>query len=279
MSYLTVAEGKQIYFEHYPGSGPTVVLSHGYGMSGQAWANTVARLMDAGKGVVSYDHRCCGRSEQDFADASIEALGDDLVALVDHLELNRVILNGWSLGGAVVMDAAGKLGDQPGDRLGGVVLTGGATPRYTQTKDFPYGGQPADVEATIVALRADRVNFLKALYFDGVFATSVTGAVTEDVKRWCWQISLGASPGADASMLALANLDQRETLKKLTAPVLVCIGGKDAVLDPDIARAAAEMARDGRLLEMPECGHAPFLEDPETYHNALLSFVDEVSHA
>ena len=37
MSYLTVAEGKQIYFEHYPGSGPTVVLSHGYGMSGQAY--------------------------------------------------------------------------------------------------------------------------------------------------------------------------------------------------------------------------------------------------
>jgi len=30
---------------------------------------------------------------------------------------------------------------------------------------------------------------------------------------------------------------------------------------------------------MPECGHAPFLEDPETYHNALLAFIDEVSHA
>mgnify|MGYP001814826228 FL=1 len=275
MSYLTVAEGKQIYFEHYPGSGPTVVLSHGYGMSGQAWANTVARLMDAGRGVVVYDHRCCGRSEQDFADASIEVLGDDLVALVNHLELSRVVVNGWSLGGAVVMDAAGKLSGQPGDRLAGVVPTGGATPRYTQTTDFPYGGQPADVEATIVALRADRVNFLKALYFDGVFAS----AVTEDVKRWCWQISLGASPGADASMLALANLDQRETLKKLSVPVLVCIGSKDGVLAPDIARAAAEMASDGRLLEMPECGHAPFLEDPETYHDALLSFIDEVSHA
>lgn len=271
MSYLTVAEGKQIYFEHYPGAGPTVVLSHGYGMSGQAWANTVARLMDAGRGVVVYDHRCCGRSEQDFADASIEALGDDLVALVNHLELSRVVVNGWSLGGAVVMDAAGKLGDV----LAGVVLTGGATPRYTQTTDFPYGGQPADVEATIAALRADRVNFLKALYFDGVFA----GPVTEDVKRWCWQIALGASPGADASMLALANLDQRETLKKLTVPVLVCIGGKDGVLAPDIARVAAKMAKDGRLLEMPDCGHAPFLEDPDTYHDALLAFIDEVSHA
>ena len=271
MSYLTVAEGKQIYFEHYPGSQPTVVLSHGYGMSGQVWANTVARLMDVGRGVVVYDHRCCGRSEQDFADASIEALGDDLVALVDHLKLASVVVNGWSLGGAVVMDAAGKLGD----RLGGVVLTGGATPRYTQAADFPYGGQPADVEATIVALRADRVNFLKALYFDGVFA----GPVTEDVKRWCWQIALGASPGADASMLALANLDQRDTLKALKVPVLVCIGGKDGVLAPDIARAAAEMAQDGRLLEMPECGHAPFLEDPENYHDALLAFIDEVSHA
>ena len=73
------------------------------------------------------------------------------------------MLNGWSLGGAVAIDAAARLGS----RLAGLVLTCGATPRYTRGDDFPYGGTAADVAATVAALRADRVNFLKAPLLPG----------------------------------------------------------------------------------------------------------------
>ena len=270
MGWLKVEADKQIYFEHYPGQEPTVVLCHGWGMAGQAWANTVARLMDAGRGVVVYDHRGCGRSDKDFADVSIEALGDDLAALVEHLVLDRVVLNGWSLGGAVVVDAAAKLGQ----RLAGLVLTVGATPRYTQAEGFPHGGTAADVAATVAALRADRQNFLRTLYYDGAFGKDVG----ETTKQWFWQIAMQASPGADASLAALASVDQRATLAALTAPVLVFVGEADGVVAPDIGRAAAALATKGRLVELPGCGHVPFLEDPDTYHGELQRFLQEVSH-
>ena len=273
MGRLSVEGDRQIYFERHsaaPGQQRTVVLSHGWGMGCRVWDNTVARLVDAGHGVVIHDHRCCGQSDKDFADVSIEALGADLAALCRHLKLDRPVLNGWSLGGAVVVDAAARLG---ADAVGGLVLTGGATPRYTQGEDFPHGGQAEDVAATVAALRADRVNFLKALYFDGVFARDL-GA---DVKDWCWRIALQASSAADASLGALAGLDQRGAMAGLSCPALVAIGGRDGVVAPEIGRYAAQCLPNADLMEFDDCGHAVFLEDADRYHAALLDFLGRIA--
>jgi non-heme chloroperoxidase len=265
MAYLNIDGQRRIYYEHYPADRPTVVLSHGWGMGCRVWDGTVARLQDAGVGVVTYDQRGCGQSDKDFPDVSIEALGSDLAALCRHLSLTAPVLNGWSLGGAVVIDAAARLGSS----VAGVVLTCGATPRYTRTDDFPFGGTAADVAATVAALRADRVNFLKTLYFQGVFARDVGDAV----KHWCWQIALQASPGADASLAALANLDQRALMAHIDAPALVVAGANDGVVALDIERFAARQLRNAELFEMADCGHAPFLEDAATYHDVLLRFI------
>lgn len=268
MGFLTRAGGRQIYFEHYAGRGPAVVLAHGWGMSCRVWDDTIARLLDRGHVVIAYDQRGCGRSDKDFADVSIEALGDDVVALCQHLGLAAVVLNGWSLGGAVVVDAAAKLGSA----VRGLVLTAAATPRYTQNESFPYGGRPEDVAATVAALRAGRIAFLKNLYFGGVFAVDVG----EDVKQRCWQIALEASPGADASLAALAGLDQRASLPRLGAPSLVVIGARDGVVPPDIGRTAAALLPNAALCEL-DCGHAPFLECPDAYHSALFELLGKVT--
>jgi len=265
---LTREGGRQIYFEHYAGRGPAVVLSHGWGMGCRAWDDTIARLTDRGHAVVAYDQRGCGRSDKDFADVSIEALGDDVVALCKHLALGDVVLNGWSLGGAVVVDAAAKLGAA----LRGLVLTVGATPRYTQADGFPHGGRAEDVAATVAALRAGRIAFLKGLYFGGVFAVDVG----DDVKQRCWQIALEASPGADASLGALARLDQRKTLSAIAAPALVVVGARDGVVPPGIGRAAAALLPNATLREL-DCGHAPFLELPDAYHAALFELLAKVA--
>jgi len=265
MAYLNVEATRRIYYEHYPAGPITVVLAHGWGMGCRVWDGTVARLQDAHVGVVTYDQRGCGQSDKDFADVSIEALGGDLAALCEHLSLAAPVLNGWSLGGAVAIDAAARMAPN----LTGLVLTCGATPRFTRTANFPFGGTSADVAATVAALRADRVNFLKTLYYQGVFAR----AVGDDVKHWCWQIALQASPAADASLGALATLDQRAALARIDAPALVVVGANDGVVAPDIGRFTARHLRNAELFEMADCGHAPFLEDAAAYHEALLRFV------
>jgi len=271
MSRLAVDRGRTLSFEAYGmnSTRPTVVLSHGWGMSARAWDDVTASLCDAGYPVVVYDHRACGQSDKDFDDVSIDALSGDVVALCDQLGLRSVVLNGWSLGGAVVVGAAARLGA----RVAGLVLTGGATPRYTQAEGFPHGGTPADVAATIAALRADRVSFLHGLYFQGVFAAPVSDVL----KQRMFALALEAGPAADASLGALAHVDQREIMRGLNVPALVVTGDQDGVVPPAIAAFAANLLPRGELVVMLGCGHAPFAEDRASYLAHLHRFLGTIT--
>jgi len=260
-----------IYFEHHQvtNSAFTVVLAHGWGMSTRIWDDTTAWLIDSGYSVLAFDQRNCGSSDKDFAEVSIEALSQDLAVLVEHCGITRAVLNGWSLGGAVATGAAPLLGD----KLAGVISTCGATPRYTQAEGFPHGGTADDVAGTVTALRADRVNFLQALYCDGAFVKPVSDAI----KNWAHGIALQASPGADASLGALASVDQRDIMSVLEVPVLSITGSADGVVDPAIGEFTAELAPHGQLVVMDGCGHTPFIEDPTAYRDAVGHFLTSLA--
>jgi non-heme chloroperoxidase len=265
MSYLAIEEGQLFYKLHGESSKPTIMLVHGFGMAGTVWEHNVPALTAAGYSVVTYDQRCCGQSDKSFSDVSIPAMGDDIVALCDELGLSSVILNGWSLGGALVVDAAGKLGG----RLKGLILTGGATPRYTQAYGFPHGGTAKDVEASVAALRADRSAFLKGLYFEGAFAADVD----ESVKQRCFDIAMQESPEGDAALGELGTLDQREQIAKISCPSLVLHGAEDGVAPIGIGEVAASLLQNSEMVVMGGCGHVPFLEDIEVYNRHVISFL------
>ncbi len=266
MAYLERSDGRRIYYEDNGTGSAAVVLVHGWGMSLRAWDYSLGALVGAGQRVVALDHRGCGASDRDFADMSIEAVAGDVVALVGHLGLDRVVLNGWSLGGAVVVAAAAGLAG----RCAGLVLTCGATPAYLQKEGFPYGGTEQALSETLAAMAADRVNFLVALS-RGVCAAPVS----EDVIRWLWQMFVAASPLAAATLAGLGPLDQREMLRSLRMPILSIVGAKDAVVDPRVCRSVVDFNAGARIVEFAECGHAPFLEEPERYNRELLEFLGE----
>lgn len=267
MATLNVDGDKAIYYEHYSGSGRPVVLVHGWGMSCRVWDTVLPVLLDAGHEVVSLDHRGCGASDKDFTDTSIAAIAADVVGLVDHLRLDRPVVNGWSLGGAVAAEVAGKLGE----RLGGLVLTCGATPRYVQDVDYPHGGTPADVEATVAALRADRATFLANLS-----AAVCHADVGQAVVDWMWQIFMQTSPSADAALGSLASLDHRALLPTITAPALVIGGTHDAIVPIGIARTAADLLPSATFAEFEASGHAPFVEENARYCDELVRFAGSI---
>ena len=265
MAYLQREDNKRVYYEDY-GSGPcAIVLVHGWGMSVRTWDHVLPALSAAGLRVVLLDHRGCGQSDKDFEDMSIEAIASDLVALVDVLALEKVVLNGWSLGGAVVVDAAARLGG----RCNGLVLTSGATPVYVEKPDFPHGGTQADMKATLTALSTDRVNFLHGLS-QIICATDVSA----HIEDWFWQIFLQSSPVASATLAKLAMLDQRDMLKSLDLPILSFVGSEDGFVAPPICRWVGEHHAQARVVEFEGVGHAPFIEAQAQYLEELLQFAN-----
>jgi len=264
MAFLDVEDGKRVYYEHHAGSGRPVVLVHGWGVNAHCWDTTLPALLAAGHAVVLIEHRGCGRSDKDFADTSIAAIAADVVALVAHLGLRKPVLNGWSLGGAVVTEAAKRLGDD----IGGLVLTGGATPRYTQAEGWPYGGTPDDVEGVLAGLAADR-----ATTFRAVAGAVCVKPVSQDVVESIWLAFMETAPTTDATLRDLAHIDQRDILPALTCPVLLMCGREDGFVSFDGVAASRQLFRDARLVEFGGCGHAPFFEDGETYRAELLAFL------
>jgi pimeloyl-ACP methyl ester carboxylesterase len=264
MSSLGREDGKQVYYEDYGSGDSAVVLVHGWGANTRAWDYTLPARVGAGHRVVLIDHRGCGQSSKDFADVGIDAIASDVVALVDHLSLSRVVLNGWSLGGAVVVAAASQLGS----RCTGLVLTCGATPCYLQKPDYPHGGTDDALAETLAAMSADRVNFLSALA-GGVCASEVSPQVVD----WMTGMFMQSSPMAAASLGALGPLDQRDILAELSQPILGFVGANDAVVDPAVCRSVADYAANVTLVECAGSGHAPFVEESELYHGELLTFL------
>jgi pimeloyl-[acyl-carrier protein] methyl ester esterase len=264
MAYLEVEHGKRVYYEHHVGSARPVVLIHGWGMTAHCWDTTLSALVTAGHAVVTLDHRACGRSDKDFVDTSIAAIASDVVALVEYLELSRPVLNGWSLGGAVAVEAAARLGDQ----LAGLVLTAPAAPRFTATDGWPYGGTPADTEGILAGLAMDRASTVRA-----IAEALCAKPVGQNTVDWLWGQFLESGPRADTTLSELIELDYRNLIGTLSCPVLVAAGREDGFVSFDGIAASIPLFRSARLVEFPGCGHVPFLEDGETYRKELLSFV------
>ncbi len=265
MAYLAVDGDRKLSYEHYRGSGRAVVLVHGWGMAARCWDTTLAALLANGNEVVVFDERCCGRSDKDFDDVSVEANGSDVVALVAACGLQKPVVSGWSFGGAVAADAAGKLGSN----LSALVLTGGATPRYTAAPDWPYGGTVDDLAGTLGALATARVDTMLA-----VSQAVCKVDVGVNTVNWMWDMFLQTSPRVDGALESLGGIDQRDILRALDVPVLLLAGHHDLFVPFAAVKASLELYRDARLVEFPECGHAPFLEDGDRYRTELLAFLN-----
>lgn len=264
MAKLAVDGTKSIYYEDLGGGATAMLLIHGWGMSGRCWDGILKPLLDAGLRVVVMDHRGCGRSDHDFADLSIDAIASDAAALVDALGLMSVVVNGWSLGGAVATKAASLIGD----RCAGLVLTAGASPIYTQKPDLPLGGTAEDVAGVVAAMDDDRVTFLAGLAH-AVCAKPVSDAVL----AWMADTFIASAARASSTLGELAHLDQRQLLLQLDVPVLSYICGQDGFVAPDISRWVADNHPRATGIEFPESGHAPFIEERADYVRTLLDFI------
>jgi len=265
MGYLAVENDKRIYFEHHSGDGRPIVLVHGWGANTRCWDTTVPALRAAGHEVVLLDLRASGRSDKDFDDVSIRTLGGDVVLLCEHLGLKDAVINGWSLGGAVATAAASQLGS----RASALVLTGGASPRYTAIDDWPHGGTVDAVEGVLEAAAANRADT-----FRGVAQAVCANPPSDDTLNWIWGMFMEMGPRGDDSLRDLATIDLRKEIQTLEIPILALHGRDDAFVPFSNAEALHSLNDRVTVVDFADCGHAPFLEGRDRYLTELMGFLN-----
>ena len=96
------ADGSRIHCVH-AGSGPSVVLAHGYLLDNSYYEVVFRALVEAGHHVIAFDQRGHGRSQAGSAGHGSAAAASDYGAVLDHFAIERGVLVAHSMGGFLAL--------------------------------------------------------------------------------------------------------------------------------------------------------------------------------
>jgi pimeloyl-[acyl-carrier protein] methyl ester esterase len=263
---LSLADGRRLAYRE-AGTGPPLVLIHGWAMSSAVFAEALAAL-SATHRVLAPDMRGHGDSEGGPG-YGLEELAADLEEWFAALDLCGACLGGWSLGGQVAM----RLFPAVRSRVERLLLID-TTVRFGRGDDWPHGLPGGQVRAMARDLRR---NYQKAMgeFFAGQF---VSGEIIPERYRQvlAFTVRAGRLPEPETALSALETLrcgDLRPALNALDCPALVLHGERDPITLPEAARYLAGRLPQGELALIPNAGHAPFLSRPEEVFDRWRKFL------
>jgi non-heme chloroperoxidase len=249
MPFITTPDGVDIFYKDW-GSGPVVVLSHGWPLSSDSWEAQQLFLADNGFRVIAHDRRGHGRSSQVWDGNDMDHYADDLAALIDALDLDDITLIGFSTGGGEVARYVGRHGTGRVAKLG---LVSAVPPFMLKTDDNP-GGVPVEVfDGLREGSLKDRSQLYKDLAAGPFFGKNKGGDVSQGMQDAFWRQGLQAGhKNAYDSIAAFSETDMRDDLKKFDVPTLVIHGDADQVVPFEVGGKASAALIDGAELKVYE---------------------------
>lgn len=247
------------------GSGPPLVLLHGWAMHGGIFAPLVERLR-AHRTLHVVDLPGHGYSR----DAAVPLRLDDCTqAVLDAVP--DAPWCGWSLGGLVALRAATL---RPA-RVPALAMVC-ATPKFVVAEGWPQGMPAAVFHGFANGLHDDWQGTI-----DRFIALEAFGSdqMREELRLLRDAVLARGAPApqvlADGLRL-LEEADLRAALPTLAVPSLWLAGRRDRLVNPQAMQAAAALAPGARYVEVEHAGHAPFLTHADTVAAALRTFLDGV---
>src|SRR6201989_2020787 len=231
MPFVTVGRENsaaiRIYYEDH-GSGPPVVLVHGYALNGHSWEKQETALLTAGHRVITYDRRGCGASSRPSIGYDFDTLAADLHVLLSRLDLRGVVLAGFGMGTGEVIRYLATHG--PG-RVTAAVLMAPLLPFLLKTNDNPDGIDRSVFDGLTARIAADRPAAMKD-FMDRSYNIDLLGGsrVSDQARQNSFYVALSGSAHAALHCVAACLEDFRADLAKITVPVLVIQGDQDRVL-------------------------------------------------
>ena len=257
---------------HYvdEGTGPAVLLIHGFGGSTRNFAKLAAQLQDSFR-VVRIDLPGFGLSDMPDLGISpdyVQMYRDYITFILDTLHLDSVYMIGNSMGGGIAWLAAA---DHP-DKIKKLVLLNSAGYdvhnvsgkltifKYKRVGDLLFGkGMPMFMSKS----------GLESCYADKSKA---------DPKVWEMNNHFSNREGNIQNMLTLARAQQfpdSALITKVQCPTLIIWGKQDVIIPVAHAEQFHHDIKNSRVIILDPCGHTPMMERTEDVKKAFVEFVKE----
>ena len=259
---------------HYDdvGTGPPIVLIHGFPLSGRSWEKQIPPLLNAGFRVVTYDRRGFGNSSQPSVGYDYDTFASDLNRLLTELDLHDVVLGGFSMGGGEVARYLGTYGP---DRVRAAVFMSSVPPFLLKTPETPDGLDQSVFDDIQAAIAADRFAYLTAFYNDFYNLDVLLGErISEETVRDSWNVAAGASPIATRACPPTWHTDFRADLRKIDVPTLIVHGTADRVLPIEASSARThEIVKNSQYVVIDDAPHGCLWTHADEVNRALLEFI------
>ena len=242
----------------------TILLIHGWPLSHLIFEYQLEMLLSENWRVVTMDLRGFGNSDVPAGGYCYDQLAEDIYRVVCALRLDRFVLAGFSMGGAVALRYMNRFQGYGVRRL---ILLSAASPCFVRSCEFSCGLDRDDVNDMIEEAASDRPAFAWNFSHNQLFACCHSDALL----GWFDEIALSASGIATVQCgLSLRDEDGREDLESVRVPTVIIHGGRDQVVPAALARYQQEHIRDAVLCILENSGHGIFYDERDRFNDVLL---------
>jgi pimeloyl-ACP methyl ester carboxylesterase len=254
------------------GDGRTFVLVHGWTNDRRIWAPVARLLVERGHRVVLYDQRGHGASRAGSDGLTIETLGRDMAAVLEHLDIRDAIVAGHSMGGMAAQTFAIEHPDVLSERVAAVALVS------TASSELGMPG-PIGLLAPLVLGSSLTSKLVSNSRLGPFLVRGTMGRKATRTNLRVMQDTFAATePSARAAFYrAIAAMDLSEGLADVDVPVLVISGARDGLVAHANARRLVDVIDGARFEAVPDAGHMLPLENPDLLADLLERLAEESS--
>lgn len=269
MPYYSLSDGVPLYHSD-EGSGRPLILQHALTFGADFfWQKNIPELSRSAR-VIAVDPRGHGLSGKPNHGYSIKQFAADLNELIIGLDLNNIVLAGFSLGGFTSLQ---YLKDFGAERIGRLVLME-MTPRLPSAPgwDHPtFGDFPEEAAAGYgAALRADR-----SIYNDFFNAAFLTPPQGDELAAMIANTYLTPTDVAAEVMDDMARQDWRNEISEIGVPTsLLYAYPNNNILPTKLGQWMQDQIPDAELTLFEKSSHSPFWEEPGKFNSELTRIVD-----
>ena len=260
---LAELDDAQLYYK-IRGEGPPVLGIMGFGLDQRYWAAQIPPIIEH-HSFITFDNRGSGRSTGALV-TTIDEMANDAVRLLDHLEIEKTIVFGVSMGGAI---AQRLVLDHP-ERVSALILgiTWARPIEFmrrqvaTGRQVLEAGGNRGLIDASLVRMFTPRFFEMGAEAIDRLVA-SMDAPGAPDMM---------AEEGLEAQLQAIEKHDTLDQLPKIDCPTLV-LGARMDMMVPGFASEEIAAAIPGAELRMFETGHGCMIEEMQEVNTTISEFL------
>jgi len=255
----TSSDGVSIVYKTYGQGNPTLVFVHGWCCDKSYWDAQVPHFAHKYR-IVTLDLGGHGESGLNRKDWTIQAFGNDVLAVVQHLRLSSVILIGHSMGGSVIVEAARQL---PQSAIGVIGVD--------TFQDIERQPTQEDINTLMEPMQEDfetsTMNFVCQILFTPDADTTLMAEVAEDMASSPKEIALSALENA-------WNYNMQEAFADIRIPIC----GINSDFYPVNIDAGKHYASSFEITFMSGVGHFLMMEDPQTFNRNLEDTIQALMH-